>query len=158
MGGDDKDDNLVLLTAREHYIAHFLLFRHYKDRSSAAAFHIMNVSCNMKHRDSKKYEEVRVWQAENLKGSKNPAKRESVRRKISSKVSGCLNGMYGRRGELNPAFGMKHSEEFLDYKRKLHGHKIKYKGVVYDSIRQAHNETKVSRFLIKKNSIRLYEQ
>ena len=152
MGGSDSKDNLVLLTAREHYLAHYLLFKHYKDKPSSAAFHIMNVSCNMNHRDSKKYEEVRVWQSENLKGDKNPSKRTEVRKKISEKVRGVKNGMYGKVGNLNPAYGMKHTKEFIDYKRKLHGHKIEYKGVIYDSIRQASKETGLSRFLIKKNS------
>ena len=157
LGGDDSDDNLVLLTAREHYISHYLLFMHYKDKSSASAFHIMNVSCNMEYRDSKKYEQVRIWQSNNLKGDKNPSKRLEVRRKISEGVSGVKNGMYGMKGELNPFYGMKHSDEFLSYKRKLHGHKIKYKGVVYDSIRHASKSTNISRFLIKKNSKRIYE-
>ena len=157
MGGDDSEDNLVLFTAREHYIAHYLLFLHYKDKSSASAFHIMNNSVNMNYRDSRKYEEVRIWQSNNIKGDKNPAKRPSVRKKISEKVSGKLNGMYGRTGKLNPAYGMKHTEEFLDYKRKLHGHKIEYNGVMYDSVRQASKESGISRFLIKKNSKRINE-
>lgn len=158
MGGDDSKDNLVLLTAREHYIAHYLLFNHYKDRPSSAAFHIMNISCNMQYRDSKKYEEVRLWQSKNLKGDNNPSKRLEVRKKISEKVSGSKNGMYGRKCKLNPAYGMKHSEEFLKHKRKLHGFRIKYKGVVYDSIRQASVETGVSRFLIKKNGKLINEE
>jgi hypothetical protein len=30
LGGSNKTDNLVLLTAREHFIAHLLLYNHYK--------------------------------------------------------------------------------------------------------------------------------
>lgn len=37
LGGEDKRDNLVLLTAREHYLAHYLLFLHYRDKPSAVA-------------------------------------------------------------------------------------------------------------------------
>ena len=31
MNGKDKPENLINLTAREHYIAHLLLWKHYKD-------------------------------------------------------------------------------------------------------------------------------
>ena len=124
LGGNDSKDNLVLLTAKEHYIAHYLLFMHYRDRSSAAAFHRMNNTCNMKYRCSKKYEEVRKWQSENLKGSKNPAKRKEVREKISNKIKGDKNGMFGRTGNKNPFYGKTHSKEFLRYKQILHSNKI----------------------------------
>ena len=150
IGGSDESDNLVLLTAREHYLAHYLLFMHYRDKPSSAAFMIMNISCNMSYRDSKKYAEVREFQSNNIKGDRNPAKRLEVRKKISESTKGEKNGMYGRTGKLNPAYGMKHSEDFLAYKRKLHGHKIQYNGIIYDSIRQAEKETGVSRYKLKK--------
>ena len=125
LGGKDTKDNLVLLTAREHYIAHYLLFMHYRDKKSSAAFHMMNNSCNMKYRDSKKYEEVRFFQSENLRGENNPSKRGDVRRKISESVKGELNGMYGRTGDSNPFYGKKHSKEFLRYKEILHSNPIR---------------------------------
>lgn len=152
MGGDDSEDNLVLLTAREHYLAHYLLFLHYRDKQSSAAFHLMNNNINSKYRDSKKYAELREFQSKKWSGENNPAKRIDVRKKISEGITGKKNGMYGRTGKSNPAYGMKHSKEFLEYKSKLHGQKIEYKGVVYNSIRQASKQTGVSRFLIKKNS------
>ena len=150
MGGSDSKDNLVLLTAREHYLAHYLLFKHYKDKSSSAAFHIMNVSCNMSHRDSKTYEEVRLFQSELIKGDNNPAKRLDVRKKISDKVSGKSNGMYGKTGSLNPFYGKKHSQEFLNKKMIIHGNPLVFRGVKYHSLRQAMRDTGVSRYLIKK--------
>jgi hypothetical protein len=153
MGGKDDADNLVLLTAREHYLAHYLLFLHYRDRSSAAAFHIMNESCNSNNVDSKKYAEVREWQSKNLRGENNPAKRPEARQKISNAVSGEKNGMYGRTGETNPFYGKTHSEEFKAYKRKLHGRALVFQGETYDSIRDAERKSGVSRFKIKKNCV-----
>jgi hypothetical protein len=120
MGGDNSESNLVLLTAREHYLAHYLLFLHYRDKQSSAAFHLMNISINSKYRDSRKYAELREFQSNKWAGEKNPAKRLEVRRKISERVSGSNNGMFGRTGALNPAFGMKHTDEFLRHKRLLH--------------------------------------
>ena len=150
LGGSDELSNLVLLTAREHYIAHYLLFRHYKDRSSSAAFAIMNTTVNNKYRDSKKYEELRLLQAELLTGKRNPAKRADVRKKISLKISGKLNGMYGRNGNANPFYGKTHTTEFREYKRKLHGKKLKFRGVVYESERHCEKLTGVSRYILKK--------
>ena len=150
LGGGDSPDNLVLLTAREHYIAHYLLFKHYQDKKSAAAFHKMNNTINNNHRDSKKYEELRRFQSEAFAGDKNPAKRADVRAKISLKVSGENNGMFGKTGESNPFYGKTHDEMFLQYKKELHGNKTTFNGVTYPSLRDAERQTGVSRFLIKK--------
>lgn len=47
LGGADDKDNIVELTAREHFLAHWLLYRIYPNNSSIAyAFHIM---CYDKH-------------------------------------------------------------------------------------------------------------
>lgn len=152
LGGKDTKDNLVLLTAREHYIAHYLLFRHYKDRSSAAAFHKMNNTINNDHRDSRKYEELRLFQSQLFAGDKNPAKRADVRAKISDRVSGEKNGMFGKSGESNPFYGKTHDKMFLEYKKALHGHKITFEGIEYPSVRDAERQTGISRYIIKKRA------
>lgn len=41
LGGDNSKENLVLLTPREHFLAHFLLWRIHRNRSMAAAFFSM---------------------------------------------------------------------------------------------------------------------
>lgn len=41
MGGTNKKSNLVRLTAREHYIAHHLLFRAYRTTKLAHAWFMM---------------------------------------------------------------------------------------------------------------------
>lgn len=50
MGGDDTGDNIVLLTPREHYIAHLLLYRHHKSVQSEyvrpLAFALVSMSNN----------------------------------------------------------------------------------------------------------------
>ena len=48
-GGSDEPDNLVKLTAREHYVAHLLLARIYNDASMWAAIMMMS-SCKGKKR------------------------------------------------------------------------------------------------------------
>jgi len=150
LGGKNHLSNLVLFTAREHYLAHYFLFLHLKDRSSSAAFHIMNKSVNNEYRDSRKYEEVRKFQSVIISGENNPAKNKNTRMKISFAVSGEKNGMFGRTGKLNPFYNKTHSDEFIERKKMLHGIKTTFNGVEYLSLRDAERKTGVSRFLIKK--------
>lgn len=41
MGGSNESENLVMLTAREHFLAHWLLWRIYRNRKSSYAFFSM---------------------------------------------------------------------------------------------------------------------
>jgi 5-methylcytosine-specific restriction endonuclease McrA len=49
LGGDNSPENLVLLTGREHYLAHFLLYKIYQgtshEKPMACAFWFMQVKC-----------------------------------------------------------------------------------------------------------------
>lgn len=45
MGGSDEPDNIVVLTAREHFLAHWLLWRIHRNRETAAAFAFMKRHC-----------------------------------------------------------------------------------------------------------------
>ena len=61
-GGSDEPDNLVNLTAREHYIAHLLLAKIYKDWNMTSAVTMMMTSWHGKRKfkfNSKLYEKVR---------------------------------------------------------------------------------------------------
>jgi hypothetical protein len=44
MGGSDENDNIVYLTAKEHYIAHFLLWKIYRNTEMTYAFRLMNAN------------------------------------------------------------------------------------------------------------------
>lgn len=63
-----------------------------------------------------------------IKGDKNPSKRKEVRKKISEKVAGEKNGMYGRCGEKHPRYGKKNSPETRE-KIKQSLKKVKYNKV-----------------------------
>jgi len=56
-----NNPNIVLLTSREHFLAHWLLWRIHRDRSSALAFHKMLSSNKNQNRitSSRGYEEAR---------------------------------------------------------------------------------------------------
>lgn len=131
MGGDDSVENLVVLTAREHYIAHLLLTKctssAYKQKMSYALWNMVNRD-NGERTSSTNYSNVRTKHAkmlsENNSGNGNPmfGKQVSIetRQKISSKTKGGKRSIETReriskatKGSNNPMFGIKKSEEFI---------------------------------------------
>ena len=121
MGGTDDTDNLVKLTAREHFIAHVLLCKIYPN--SAKLLFAFNCMCNRwgKNRNAKRdyvikkscvYERLKVEMREKLRermsGENNPRygkpasnrgvpASEETRRKLSERFSGEKNPMYGKK-------------------------------------------------------------
>lgn len=74
MGGSNKASNKVLLTAREHFIAHRCLWKHYRDRPSALALHRMAKSNNKNQErkfTSREFNIAREAFAESQTGEKN---------------------------------------------------------------------------------------
>jgi ribosomal protein S27AE len=61
-GGSNKPDNLVLLTAREHFLAHWLLWRANRDKKSAAMFNAMTRTSKNQFRikSGRGYEEAKL--------------------------------------------------------------------------------------------------
>lgn len=102
LGGTDVLENLVRLTAREHYICHLLLPKMTSGASYQKMVYAYTIMSGRKLYNSKKYNFYRTEYA-----------------KINSELrSGEGNGMFGadRKGERNTFFGKKHSEET---KRKI---------------------------------------
>jgi len=132
-----KNNRIVVLTGREHYIAHCLLERIYIKRyginnikSQKMLFAHLSMKCRNRYFNSKLYESCRIKYSNSIKGSNhwfyNKNLTEEHKEKISIKVKGknnprygkpgCVgekNGMYGssRFGVLSPMYGKKHSEE-----------------------------------------------
>jgi len=119
-----NNDNIVYLTAREHFLAHWLLWRIHRDRSSALSFHKM-LSCNKNQervKSSRAYDEDRLAFSETNKGNQygslRKVKKMSEERK--AEVSKFMKGRWS--GDKNPFFGMKHTDEtkkILSEKRKM---------------------------------------
>lgn len=93
MGGTNLPSNLVYLSAREHYIAHALLFKHYKTTKLAHAWFMM-LKCGkgqQRKHTSRQYSLASKCRAkvmsENSKGNKNhfygKTHTEETKRKIS---------------------------------------------------------------------------
>ena len=91
LGGSDDVDNIVILTAREHFIAHQLLVKVYPGhRGVIFALHMMTVSPNGngERLNNRTYEWIRIRCAGVVSGSGNPM--YGVRR------MGAENHFYGR--------------------------------------------------------------
>lgn len=64
LGGNNKKQNLVYLTGREHWVAHLLLHKIYKKPSTAHACSMMAVKCEKRGipyiKNSRMYESIRI--------------------------------------------------------------------------------------------------
>jgi hypothetical protein len=120
MGGNDDADNLVDLTAEEHYVAHQLLVKIYPDNSKLVyAAVIMAASSHCNVRNNKVYGWIRRKVSESKKGhipwNKNktlPPLSDEHKRKLSEANKGKIESDETRRkkslrmmGEKNPMFG-----------------------------------------------------
>ena len=71
-GGDDKE-NLTELTAREHYIAHWLLYKIHKSQKMACAWSAMTMDRDgSRGLTSRQFERARKMANENMKGENHP--------------------------------------------------------------------------------------
>lgn len=114
-----NNENIVLLTAREHFLAHLILWRIYRDRSSALAFHRMLSKNNKQNRitSSKGYEEAReAFRIINLGNKHGKGKTRAVSEEQKLKQSQTMKGRYI--GNKNPFFNKTHSDETKEKIRK----------------------------------------
>ncbi|URQ03737.1 putative free-standing HNH family homing endonuclease [Vibrio phage PVA23] len=138
MNGTDDSDNIVALTAREHYIAHWLLYKRFRNYGTLNAWYAMCMSGpNTKRRyTSRTFAYARKHKAESQRGV---PKTPEHRMKISIALKNCgreyksgeehhsfgktlsedkklkiSQSQVGKRvGDKNPMFGTKHSKETL---------------------------------------------
>jgi 5-methylcytosine-specific restriction endonuclease McrA len=84
MGGDDSEDNLTVLTAKEHYLAHLLLTKIYDNPSLMYAFGMMQTTTKKQKRryTSSQYQKMKQSFSEAMK-TKNPMFNEETRKKVS---------------------------------------------------------------------------
>jgi len=123
-GGADDDENLVNLTAREHFIAHLLLARIYDDQKMWCALKRMCYGAEHVQRDyhisSHTYEMMRKHLSERLSEylKVNPPfggrHHTEENKKHLSEIGKTLTG------ERNPFYGRRHSEETKEKLRQAH--------------------------------------
>jgi hypothetical protein len=114
-----NNPNIVLLTAREHFLAHWLLWRIYGDRQTALAFHKMLSITDKTKRitSSRGYEEAREsFRITNIGNQYGKGKTKIIseeQKKLQSKI---MKGRYT--GEKNPFYGKTHTNESKEKIRK----------------------------------------
>ena len=116
MGGTNNESNIVKLTARQHFIAHWLLFKIYRTPSMAKAFRLMLDSSNKPR--SRSYELAKSVYAQSMRGENNVSKRPEVRQKLKDN---CYSHFAGKKrpehsalmkskklwvGQNNPFYGL----------------------------------------------------
>lgn len=114
-----NNSNIILLTPREHFLAHWLLWRIYKDRQMALAFHKMMSSTKNTKRitSSRGYEEAReAFRLTNIGNQHGKGKTKVVSEEQKLHMSKLMKGRYD--GDKNPFFNKKHTEETKDKLRK----------------------------------------
>lgn len=87
LGGPDDESNIVRLTAKEHYVAHHLLWKHHRCPKTAHAFHNM------------------------LRTSGNQARKFTARQHSIAKEAHSKVMKETMKGEGNHFYGRKHAEE-----------------------------------------------
>jgi len=132
LGGSDSIDNLVRLTAREHFICHWLLYKMVsstnKSKMANAWFRMCQINKFQKRYTSRNFELARIAFSKNnpFKSDKvielvkermtsnNPMKNPEIAIKVSTKNKGK------RVGKNNTFYGKKHSVESIERMSKTH--------------------------------------
>lgn len=119
LGGSNDKSNLIKLTYREHFIAHLILFKVYRNRGMAMAVMMMS---NHGNKSSRLYEksktDIQGFISEKTSGDKNPMFGKLIVLDCNDKKIIIEKSEYNQNihkhitiGENNPMFGKKHSEE-----------------------------------------------
>ena len=111
LGGSDEAGNLVMFTAREHFVAHMLLWKTYPEDVSLMRAAFLMANRKISRINSKNYEvlkiKISIAASESYSGENNPfyGKKHSEETKLKFK------NRPSKRGEANPNFGRKLSPE-----------------------------------------------
>ena len=114
-----NNSNIVLLTAREHFLAHWLLWKIYGDRQMALAFHKMLSTTNKTKRvsSSRGYEEAKeAFRITNIGNKYGKGKTKIISEEQKKRQSELMKGRYT--GKKNPFYGKTHTNESKEKVRK----------------------------------------
>ena len=138
-GGSDDPDNLIDLTAREHFIAHWMLWRAYRDPETTAAFWMMS---NMRKGriNSHTYQTLREDVSNRAKGNKNRLGIKHTPERIEwYKEFNKSTWTDARREDMRQRTSKRNLES---------GIKVTIDGVEYPSVREANRQTGIDRRII----------
>ena len=109
-GGTDDSTNLVYLTAREHYLIHWLLYKINPTRANASAWHCFQMKGMSEGRryTSHSFKYAREAKSKSMTGVKRDP---SIGRKVSASQKGKIISKEQRLNHSKLMKGRKHSEE-----------------------------------------------
>ncbi len=111
MGGRNCSSNLVVLTAREHYLVHWLLFKIYRSSSAAFGWHRMTHGRDsMRRYTSRTFEYARRARAAILSGANHPSTGKALSDAHRAKLRAAkLGRKYSEQGResISPLKGKK---------------------------------------------------
>ena len=110
LGGSNRKDNIVSLTAREHFICHWLLTKMVSETKHK--YQMWTAFSCMLYRKNDHQQRYKI----NSKTFNNIKERGSVIKSLM--WSGENNPLYGKRVELSPNFGKKQSPEHIEKLRQ----------------------------------------
>lgn len=124
LGGSDAADNLVRLTAEEHYVAHQLLVKMYPGhRGLIKAACMMALNANGNRPDNKMYgwlkQQHSIAQSKAMTGVKRGPMTEEHKRKISAAHKGMKHSIETRRKISELQTGKKRGPMSEETKRKI---------------------------------------
>ena len=127
LGGQDEEENMIDLFAKEHYKAHELLAKENpKEKGLQFAWFCMSIMrnqyTNKRYRCSaEEYEEAKKAMANSMSEiTKGRIVSEETKEKHRKQVTGPNNPMYGKLGASNPNYGRVASEKTKEKIRKNH--------------------------------------
>lgn len=107
LGGSNDKENLVLLTPKEHYVAHLLLTKIYKGKEKAKMCYAFLMMCknnpNQKRMfSSRKYEKAKLLVSENCRGENHHSYGKKLwsdedKLEISERMKGENNPMFNKK-------------------------------------------------------------
>jgi hypothetical protein len=160
LGGNNDNTNLVLLTAREHYVAHKLLCEIYSDNAKLhyAMWRMMNAQSKQHNRNyiisSYEYNRYKQIQSELIRqlGKQNAGKirviSEETRNKMKLAKLGKSRSKETREKISNTLTGYKQKIESVELRKaKLKGHSGYWKG----KQRSAETKEKIRQTMLNKN-------
>ncbi len=160
MGGSDDKENLVSLTAREHFICHWLLIRIYpNNRKLSHAFWAM---CNLKGNvlDNRIVPSSRTYMEAKEHRSKLGMSDEQKQKLKKPKRDSTKMGKHDKRGVKNPFYNKKHSDESKEKMRNAikenrnngwlpgNARPVEIDGIYYRCLSEASEKTGIGNSLI----------
>ena len=176
MGGTDDESNLIKLTARQHFIAHWMLWKTYKTSDLAYAFFLMNVK-NKNHSGRKRRINSKTFSILKQHKSNHQSKLNSERwknkewaekqKKILSKAASTEKEK-ARRSKLAIEYNKKYKEKRSqahrdrwsdpiwaeDVRKKMIENSPKTKAIIVDGVEYAKAEYVAEKFGITKPAVR----